>query len=539
MTRLLSAAAALAAALLTLPAPAAVPPLARLDAALATRAAHPEGRTRVIVSGEQVERLEAAIAAAGGTVRRTLRQGVAAEVADAAIPVLAAHPAVASISVDRAVVGAGAPAAALVGARRIHDRLGLDGSGITVATIDSGIAPNHDDLPAARVRRWVDFVNGQSTPYDDYGHGTHVAGIIAGTGADSGGARRGIAPGSRLVVLKALDGSGSGLTSDVVAALDYAVDHREELGIRVINLSVAAGVYESFFTDPLTRAARRAVDAGIVVVAAAGNYGRTPLGTPQYGGITAPGNAPWVLTVGASAAPGRAGAAGFSSRGPTAIDDGAKPDLVAPGIAVESAADPSSALFASHPGSRLWGTVPTVSQPYLSLTGTSMSAAVVAGTVALMLQAEPALTPNAVKAILEYTAIPTPGEDDWTAGAGTLNAAGAVALARRFADPAADPGVLTRAGAAPQRWSRRVIWGGLAVTGDGLAAGGNAWATSTTWGAARTASGAPVSWGPLCAGAAASCATVRPAAPDHASTEAEGARDTVGALTLAEGQTAR
>ena len=153
---------------------------------------------------------------------------------------------------------------------------------------------------ASRVVRFVDFVNDQQQAYDDYGHGTHVAGIIAGNGSDSGGARAGIAPAARLVVLKVLDGSGQGNISDVIAALDYAVEHRDELNIGVINLSVATGVYESYETDPLTVAARRAVNAGIVVVTAAGNNGKNAQGITSYAGVTAPGNAPWVLTVGAS-----------------------------------------------------------------------------------------------------------------------------------------------------------------------------------------------------------------------------------------------
>jgi serine protease AprX len=161
-----------------------------------------------------------------------------------------------------------------------------------VAVIDSGISAWHDDLseavnPSQCVDRFVDFVGGSATPSDEYGHGTHVAGIIAGNGFDSGGARSGIAPASRLVVLKVLDGSGRGRISAVIAAFGYVVTHQTELNIRVVNLSVATGVYESYNYDPLTLAAKRAVDAGIVVVASAGNAGRNAQGHTQYGGITA------------------------------------------------------------------------------------------------------------------------------------------------------------------------------------------------------------------------------------------------------------
>ena len=205
-------------------------------------------------------------------------------------------------------------------------------------------------------------------------------------------------------------------------------------------MSVASGVFESYKRDPLTQAARRAFDAGIVVVASAGNLGQNDEGQVQFGGITSPGNSPWVLTVGASTHQGTArrsddAIAEFSSRGPTWIDFVAKPDLVAPGIGIESSAAPNSTLAALY-ASYLVGT-PSASgvKPYLSLSGTSMAAPVVAGTVALMLEANPELTPNAVKAILQYTAERKDGESPLAQGAGMLNALGAVRLARFFAAP--------------------------------------------------------------------------------------------------------
>src|SRR4029077_13891707 len=129
--------------------------------------------------------------------------------------------------------------------------------------------------------------------------------------------------------------------------------HRSELNIRVVNLSVATGVYESYDSDPLTQAAKQAVNPGIVVVASAGNAGRNAQGQTQYGGITAPGNAPWVLTVGASSHMGTSDraddtSAASSSRGPSAIDYAAKPDLVAPGVGIESLSDPQGAMYTSH-----------------------------------------------------------------------------------------------------------------------------------------------------------------------------------------------
>jgi serine protease AprX len=427
---------------------------------------------------------------------------------------------VAGISLDRPVRGAMDRTTVSTGSRWVTEHLGVTGLGVGVATVDSGVNPWHEDLDG-RVVHFADFVNAQSLAYDDYGHGTHVAGIIAGNGRasaggrpDATGARRGVAPGAHLIVLKALDVTGNGFTSNVIAAIDYAIAHRATYNIRVLNLSVAAGVYESFYKDPLTLAARRAVDSGIVVVAAAGNRGRDASGQPQYGGIASPGNAPWVLTVGASNDVGTVDrrddvVAAFSSRGPSPIDENAKPDLVAPGVNIESTADPSSALYAANPSSRLWGAAKTGSEPYLSLTGTSMAAPVVTGAIALMLEANAALTPNAVKAILEYTAEAREGFNHLTQGAGFLNARGAVELARAFGGSAFAPELSSD----PVRWSRHIIWGNRLVAGGMLGARASAWKPGVTWGDARTPAGEPVAWGVACRNADTECDPAPSTAP--------------------------
>jgi serine protease AprX len=338
----------------------------------------------------------------------------------------------------------------------------------------------HDDLSRSqRVVQFVDFVDGSATPIDPYGHGTHVAGIVAGSGFDSDGRRSGIAPGANLIVLRVLDASGQGRISNVIAALEYAVSHRNTFNIRIANLSIGAGVYESAQVDPLTVAARRTVEAGIVVVAAAGNRGRGSDGMPQSGGITAPGNAPWVLTVGASSHMGTIDrsddvVAPFSSRGPTAYDGIGKPDVVAPGVGIESLSAPGSVFYTTLAQYLLPGTVPTTYLPYLSLTGTSMAAPVVSGTVALMLQANPALTPNAVKAILQYTAEASPNYDVLTQGAGFLDAQGAVQLAQLFGTAAGEP--------ATASWARHLVWGKRYVWGGLLLRDSSAWATNVPWG---------------------------------------------------------
>jgi len=465
------------------------------------------GRSRFIVSfahGTSSQSAAPLVSLLGGTVKRSLPllNAKVIDLPNAALEALVADPSVARVSVDRRVVGSMERTGATIGAAAVRQELGLDGTGVGIAVIDSGIAAWHDDLASAaggqRVTQFVDLVNGWQTSYDDYGHGTHVAGIIAGNGFDSNGARTGIAPGANLVVLKVLDDSGAGYVSDVIAALDYVVAHKDELNIRVVNLSIATPVYESYNTDPLTLAAKRAVDAGIVVVAAAGNRGRNPNGREAYGGITAPGNAPWVLTVGASSHMGTVSRdddtmAAFSSRGPTAADLSAKPDLVAPGVGIAALSSPDSRLYQTHTPYLLAGTVPLPYLPYLSLSGTSMAAPVVSGTVALMLQANPALTPNAVKAILQFTSQVYASHDTLSAGAGFLNAAGAVQLARYLANPSSEPEPDSPA------WSRRLIWGNRLFAGGRLLASANAWDTGVTWGAPALADGLPIEWGTICA----------------------------------------
>jgi subtilisin family serine protease len=476
----------------------------KLDAALQARARGWQGTSRVIIqTDDDASGADTLIRSLSGIPGRRLPllRGQVAQIPDSALNELAGRPAVRAVSLDRRVSGTLERTGATIGATWVRENMGVDGSGIGVALIDSGVTSWHDDLGAGRVVHFADFVDFQPVAYDDYGHGTHVAGIIAGDGYDSNGARRGIAPAANLVVLKVLDGDGNGYISNVIAALDYAVQNRARFNIRVVNLSVAAGVYESYNTDPLTLAAKRAVEAGMVVVTAAGNFGKSPKGLPQYGGITAPGNAPWVLTVGAASHNGTAArsddsVALFSSRGPSYIDNAAKPDLVAPGVGIESLADGSSLLFAIHPAARLWGTVETVTQPYLSLSGTSMAAPVVTGTVALMLQANPKLTPNLVKAILHYTAEHRTGYDDLTQGAGFLNARGAVQLAKYLGG---DRTALS-ASKDPTPWNAHINWGNHRIGGGMLKLGAHAWRTDVMWGADTTNEGDNIVWGTIAAG---------------------------------------
>jgi subtilisin family serine protease len=483
----------------------------RLDRELRHRAGAPRGHSRVILQlkpGVSADVADGVIRGLRGTVGRRLAsaRGQVAYVPDTALGALARLPGVSGVSLDRRVQGTLERTGATIGANWVRESLGLDGAGVGIAVIDSGVAGWHDDLGSTRVTRFVDFVNFQSAAYDDYGHGTHVAGIIAGDGHDSEGRRSGVAPGATLLVEKVLDASGQGYISNVIAAIDYAIANKDALHLRVINLSVAAGVYESYTTDPLTLAAKRAVDAGLVVVSAAGNLGKGPDGRPQYGGVGAPGNAPWVITVGASSHNGTVDRsddtiASFSSRGPTALDFQAKPDIVAPGVGIESLTEAGSTLFNTKPLMRLWGTVPTATEPYLSLSGTSMASPVVSGTIALMLQANPSLTPNLVKAILQFTAESRDGYNALTQGAGFLNARGAVELAQSLA---AGTGVAPGTGQSaavtpdPSPWSGHVIWGNHRIGGGQLRAAASAWRNDVTWGSPVTPDGQLVAWGTVC-----------------------------------------
>src|SRR2546425_324340 len=326
---------------------------------------------------------------------------------------LSQHPDVFDIRYDRPLAQANYTTALTTGGLAVNRALGLTGTGVGIAIIDSGIAPWHDDLTNRtstlypygnqRVKAFVDFVNGQIAPYDDEGHGTHVAGIIAGNGYDTNSRQAGVAPDADLISLKVLDANGQGSISNIIQALDWVLANHRQYNIRVVNMSVGAGVTESYWTDPLTLAAKRVVDAGVVVVGAAGNAGKNAQGQIQYGGIVAPGNAP------------------------------------------------------------------------------------------LVLQANPALTPNAVKAILQYSAQVYPGYDPLTEGAGFLNTVGAVRLAKFYAT--AQPGQPMPSQA---MWSKSIIWGNHQLKGGYLKLSANAYSVGTDWGVAKTDDNQNIVWGVQC-----------------------------------------
>ena len=216
---------------------------------------------------------------------------------------------------------------------------GPTGAGVGVAILDSGIATT-SDLGSSRIVGWKDFVNKQSAPYDDAGHGTFVAGLIAGDGTaslplDDGGYAdmqfRGVAPAADIIGIKVLDSTGQGRASSVMSAVMWAVAHKNQYHIKVLNLSLGANAAAPVEYDPIASAVEFAWKHGITVVCAAGNEGEF-----GPGGITSPGNSPYVITVGASDTCQTKPTTDdimtyYSSVGPTLFDEYAKPDVVAPG----------------------------------------------------------------------------------------------------------------------------------------------------------------------------------------------------------------
>jgi serine protease AprX len=323
----------------------------------------------------------------------------------------------------------------------------LKGAGVTIAEVDSGVAPHPgiQTLIAA-----VDFIGGYDPSFspansvDPNGHGTHVAGILVGTGSNSDQGRlAGIAPRASLVSVRVLDSNGGGKASDVLAGLQWVLDHKDTFGIRVLNLSLGHPVYEAAALDPLVQEVDSLWDAGIVVVCSAGNDGRSGDGT-----ISSPCNSRKVITVGAlndQRTPDTADdtVTSYSSRGPTRFDLVAKPDLLAPGNKIVSARSPGSYLDLMFPTRRVAG---DPAQPndlqYFELSGTSMAAPMVSGTAALMLEQEPSLNPGTVKARLMLSATKAAVGSPFAIGAGALDILGALRSTGQVADapsPLASP----------------------------------------------------------------------------------------------------
>jgi len=270
------------------------------------------------------------------------------------------------------------------------------GRGITIAILDTGIAPIPDFArPKNRLLASVDFVGHKPHPYDDNGHGTHVAGIAAGNGWASGGRILGAAAEAGLVSVKILDEGGRGNTADALAGIQWVIDNRRRYGIRIANLSI--GTDDLGSCDPLVRAVEAAWDAGIVVCVAAGNNG------PAAQSVTSPGISRKVITVGVSDDFHHTDIWGsrmvnFSGRGPTS-ECIIKPDILAPGHDIVSCLSNSPELGAARRSS-----MKLVGENYVKMSGTSMASPAIAGAVALLLSRRPRLSPDEVKLMIKLSA---------------------------------------------------------------------------------------------------------------------------------------
>jgi len=289
---------------------------------------------------------------------------------------------------------------------------GDTGGGVTVAVLDTGI----DNLPdfSGRLIGGVDLTGGNSPFQDSYGHGTFVAGLIAGNGASSGGQYSGEAPGANLVSIKVAGASGTTDLARLILGLQWAVDNQLAYNIRVLNMSLGFQPFESTVVNPLDQAVQAAWNSGIAVVASAGNAG------PSNGTILSPGDDPLVITVGSlddMAQPVVADdeMTNFSSAGPTSPDGWAKPDLVTSGRSVVSLAAPGSTIYNENPSARI-GSGNFVGS------GTSFSTAITSGAAALILADNPSLTPDQLKARLLGTTSPGPVGNPFVDGHGALNA---------------------------------------------------------------------------------------------------------------------
>jgi serine protease AprX len=468
----------------------------------------------------------------GATIRsqfRTIR-AVTMRVPASMLAELANDPNVSYITPDRTQKMTSNPVteqyATAVQADIAASQYGLDGTGIGVAVIDSGIS-DHADLHGAtgpsRVVYSQSFVAGDTTTSDKYGHGTHVAGLIGANGKSSGsgngyaGTYTGVAPNVNLINLRVLDQNGSGTDSQVIAAIEQAIALKTTYNIRVINISLGRPVFESYTLDPVDQAVEAAWQAGIVVVTAAGNSGRSGAAF-GFATIGVPANDPAVITVGATMTEMTSTRvddqiASYSSKGPTVIDHIVKPDLVAPGNRLVSLRVPGSTLDTVFPQYEITPT--SGSSKYYELSGTSMATPVVSGAAALLLQQNPALTPDQVKARLMKTAWKGVGQytyshdsygnlynneyDLFTYGAGYLDIDSALANTDLATGVALSPtavfnsnGSVTVTNTSSSAFSgTSVVWGGNALSANSVVWG----ATSVVWGGGSSISGLSVVWG--------------------------------------------
>jgi serine protease AprX len=397
-------------------------------------AQHPTSRVGVIVQKLSKDRsVEALVTQLGGVVTKDLHiiNAFAAELSPRAVRELAHYAGVRWISLDSPLIETGTQSTCAdcintshlknayipaIGADKVWNSAPyLQGQGIGVAIIDSGVNGQKADF-GSRIVKTVKFSPNANYASDGFGHGTHIMGIIGGSGSQSSGTYIGVAPKVDLISIKVSDDTGAGSSSDVVAALQWILDNRATYNIRVVNISLNSAVNESYHTNPINAAVEILWFNGVVVVVSAGNIGKNALFPPA--------NDPFAITVGATNDQGTPSisddsVASFSGYG-TTLDGFQKPDITAPGTNIVSVlASPQVVLAKEHPEAVVkYGK----DKAYFRMSGTSMSAPIVAGAIALLLQDEPSLTPDQVKYRLMATATKSGWSyNDKQAGAGYLN----------------------------------------------------------------------------------------------------------------------
>jgi serine protease AprX len=379
---------------------------------LAAAQAHPNTTFHVIVRGQRgVSSADVAALVGTGKVDRRFKaiNGVAGTLPGAALTGLAHNPHVLGIFPDAPVLSTGLEESTLWRAETHADALPSllgDAQPPAIAVVDSGVDPSKADDFGARL---VASVNLQSTATgDDQGHGTMVAGIAAG----SSQSYPGVASSAPVVSIRTADANGASRTSDVIAGIDWILQNQSAYNIRVANFSMVGSVASSFTADPLDAAVEQLWFHGVVVVAAVGNYGAGPV---QY----APGNDPFVISVGALDTNGTADAADdfaapWSAYGHT-LDGFAKPELSAPGRWIVAPVPDASTLATTAPDR-------VVAPGYMWMSGTSLAAPVVSGLAAAVLAVHPDWTPGQVKGALMESASALPAIPDWAGGVGEVDA---------------------------------------------------------------------------------------------------------------------
>jgi serine protease AprX len=418
------------------------------------------------------DRVEQAVGALGGKVTTDLHiiNAFAAEMTAQAAAQLGGVDGVRWVSLDAPMAGTDCNTNCLtsdVNLKNVYEKainankvwLGTpkrQGTGIGIAVVDAGVNWQADLYTKSGLNRVVANVRFNTdynqTTFDNFGHGSHIAGIVAGNGSSSNGKYIGVAPNANIINVKVSNDDGSTTASKVVAGLQWVLQNRAQYNIRVVNLSLNSTVSESYHTNPLNAAVEILWFNGIVVVVSAGNNGS--------GALYPPANDPFVITVGSTDDKGTTALVddevpSFSAYG-TTPDGFAKPDLVAPGRNIVSLMGNTNGVIPTqHPFNRVDGT-------YFRMSGTSMSAPMVAGAAALLLEDEPSLNPDQVK----YRLMATANKTGWAydaakAGAGYLDVNAAVTgTTTQTANTGTTASQLLWTGSTPPAWNS-VQWGSV------------------------------------------------------------------------------